>query len=403
MPHRQRTAPTEDWQQLELRFTDPIQRVYELIRPIVLFGESATERSQMTTTPERTLYRHVERFATHGMVGLQGQDGPTHTLPHYLRQLIVELKAEHPPLRVHEIQTICYVRTGRRPAAKTVKRVLTTTPLPFRTTRRFPPYHQIAEPAERRRTVVRLHTDGWTVTSITEYLQVSRKTVGRTLKRWVEEGIAGLPDKPRARRSGGRTVTLKIFRVVRNLQENQRYGAYRIYTKLKRLGIRVSPRTCGRILALNRHLYGLPKPKQAPRDKRAMPFAASKRHEYWSVDIRYLDTPAYPGGQVYCISILENYSRAILASAVSLKQDTPAFLRVFFNAVAQFGSPQGLVSDSGGVFRAKQARDIYRRLRITKYEIERGQPWENYIETHWSVQRRMADYAFAKPTTWDDI
>jgi hypothetical protein len=58
MPRRQHTAPTEDWQQLELRFTNPIQRVYELIRPIVLFGESATERSQTTTTPERTLYRH---------------------------------------------------------------------------------------------------------------------------------------------------------------------------------------------------------------------------------------------------------------------------------------------------------------------------------------------------------
>jgi transposase len=401
MPRQQR-ARTDDWQQLELRFTDPVQRVYELIRPVVLFDDSVPTRAAATATPERTLYRHIERFTTDGMLGLQLQERPSHTLPHYLLQLIMELKAEHPPLRVHEIQTICYVRTGRRPHANTVKHVLTTTPLPFRTTRRFAPYHHMADPVERRRTVVRLHVEGWTVTSIAEYLHVSRKTVQRTLKRWAEEGVAGLPDKVRTRR-GGRKVTLRTIQIVRGLQKNESLGAWRIASRLKRLGIHVSLRTCGRVLALNRQLYGLPKPDRSPPEKRAMPFAASKRHEYWSVDIRYLDTPNYGGGQVYCISILENYSRAILASAVSPKQDTTAFLRVFFDAVARFGAPTGLVSDSGAVFRAKQAKDIYRRLGITKYEIEQGKPWQNYIETHWNVQRRMADYEFVKATTWDEV
>ncbi len=198
-------------------------------------------------------------------------------------------------------------------------------------------------------------------------------------------------------------MTLRTVQLVRGLQKNEELGAWRIASRLKRLGIRVSLRTCGRLLALNRQLYGLPKPKRSPPPKQAMPFAAEKRHEYWSVDIRYLDTPQYGGGQVYCISILENYSRAVLSSAVSPKQDTTAFLRVFFDAVARFGIPQGLVSDSGGVFRAKQAQDIYRRLGITKYEIEKGKPWQNYVETHWNVQRRMADYEFAKATTWDEV
>ena len=354
---RQPRARTDDWQQLELRFTDPVQRIYELIRPVVLFDDSVPARAVATATPERTLYRHLERFTTDGMLGLQPYERPTHTLPHYLRQLIVDLKAEHPPLRVHEIQTICYVRTGRRPHANTVKQVLATTPLPFRTTRRFPPYHQIADPLERRRTVVRLHAEGWTASSIAEYLHVSRKTVQRTLKRWVEKGVAGLPDKPRTHR-GGRTVTLRTVQLVRGLQQNDKLGAWRIASRLKRLGIRVSLRTCGRLLALNRQLYGLPKPDRSPLEKRAMPFAASKRHEYWSVDIRYLDTPNYGGGQVYCISVLENYSGAVLASAVSLKQDTTAFLHVFFDAVARFGAPKGLVRDSGSVFLAKHAQQI---------------------------------------------
>ena len=34
---------------------------------------------------------------------------------------------------------------------------------------------------------------------------------------------------------------------------------------------------------------------------------------------------------------------------------------------------------------------------MRKEEIERRQPWQSYIETTFNIQRRMADYYFAKP------
>lgn len=64
------------------------------------------------------------------------------------------------------------------------------------------------------------------------------------------------------------------------------------------------------------------------------------------------------------------------------------------------GSPKGLVSDGGSVFKAKQVLDIYQRLGIIKHQIDKGQAWQNYIETMFNVQRRMADYEFEKATTW---
>lgn len=48
MPKRSSIAPTNDWQQLELRFTDPTQRTYELIRPVVVVGQSPMERARET-------------------------------------------------------------------------------------------------------------------------------------------------------------------------------------------------------------------------------------------------------------------------------------------------------------------------------------------------------------------
>jgi putative transposase len=68
----------------------------------------------------------------------------------------------------------------------------------------------------------------------------------------------------------------------------------------------VSPRTCGRVMAKHRTLYGLGKPKGPAKPKKEMPFKASRRHEYWSIDIRYIEHHQLPNikGPVYVISVL---------------------------------------------------------------------------------------------------
>ena len=116
-------------------------------------------------------------------------------------------------------------------------------------------------------------------------------------------------------------------------------------------------------------------------------FGDIKRHLKLGI-ISVLDCPTQ---HLNCISILENYSRAILASAISRKQDLTAYLIVLYAAIRLPGVPEALVSDHGGVFRARQAQRIYAALGITKLEIDRRQAWHSYIETQFNVQRRMAD------------
>jgi len=60
-----------------------------------------------------------------------------------MRQLIVDLKAEHPGFTPHEIARICFLRFGRKPSDHTVKRVLADFPKPSVTMRRYPPYAEI--------------------------------------------------------------------------------------------------------------------------------------------------------------------------------------------------------------------------------------------------------------------
>ncbi len=157
---RRRVEPTDDWEQIELLCGWPEQRDYELIRPLVLFGGPAAERAEETgAASERALQRRVVRFEAEGMESLFGSEHARRKrLPPAVRRLVVDLKAEYPGFNPNEIANACYVRFGRRPARKTVKRVLAEEPAPLRFVRRFAPYHEIPEPVERSRAVVALHT-----------------------------------------------------------------------------------------------------------------------------------------------------------------------------------------------------------------------------------------------------
>ncbi len=405
MGQRTRSEPTDDWQQLDLLVRFPEQHTYELIRPVVLFGHSPAERAHQTGAPQRTVYRQAARFEREGMASLFGPPKVERhrTLPEDIQRAILVLKAEHLAFHPHEIATICGVQFGRRPSHHTVRRILAEDPLPILIGRRFTPYHRIADPAEARHAILTLHGEGWSVTSIAAYLQVDRHIVYDTLKRWVAEGLAGMADKSHARTDGVRTVDLPAIAAIRRLQENPELGAWRMHAALKQQGIELSPRTCGRIMARNRKLYGLARPARAPHTKTPPPFAATRRHQYWSVDIRHLDM-ANSGMKVYCVSILENYSRAILASGIFPTQDLASYLMILYAAIRQHGVPETLISDSGAVFvTAKQAKAIYAALGIEKREIERGKPWQNYIETTVKIQRRMADWHFAKATSWAEL
>ena len=228
-----------------------------------------------------------------------------------------------------------------------------------------------------------LHLDGWSVKSIASYLKVSRTTVYRVFGRWIEEGDSGLEDRPPGRPRGVRKMDLATMDIIRRAQENPELGAFRIHAALEqKRGAEVSVRTVGTVMAVHRDLYGFGKPKRSSRRKAEMPFEAKRRHEIWTADVRYVPHSIPGVGNAYVIAVLENYSRCVLASAVSLTQDTIAFLRVFYSAVERYGPLERLVTDGGGIFKANQVKAVYRALGIEKEQIERRKPYQSYMRDH---------------------
>ncbi len=313
-----------------------------------------------------------------------------------MRQLIVDLKAGYADFTDGEIAAICAIQfSGRRPSHHTVKAVLADGPPPQRSARQFPRYEEMGTPEERRQAVIRLHAQGWSISTIARYLDVSRPTIYEILKRWVEEGVLGLPDKSHAN-TNKPGVDLPTRNLIRKKQEeNPLLGEWRMYAALKQLGISVSPRTCGRIMAENRRLYAIKPQPGEPHKPKPHPFKATARHERWCLDIRYLEKHRIPeiNGSFYVITVMDAFSRAILSSDIFQSQDLSCVLIVLYAAIERFGAPQRLITDNGGVFRAKQLLAICEALDIEKEYIHPRQSWENLVETHlyvmWNLENSL--------------
>ncbi len=403
-PKRARRERTDEWAQIEQWTLWPEQELYEAIRPLVLFHETAGERAKEIDVPQRTLARKADEFEKLGMQSLfsseehGGARESSLTLPGEIRQLIVDLHYELPSMSWREIAEVCYIRHGRRPHHKHVKRIATAGPPPSLQARRYQPWHQIPDPAERKLAVIRLHSEGWSITSIAQYMQVSRPTIYSTLQRWMEEGVAGLDEKPRARK-GPRKVTLKIANEVRKLQENPLLGKWRMSAALSRMGIEVSPTTCGRIMEANRRLYGLEKPQHAPREKLEMPFKAVRRHQFWSADIRYIEEHLLPDPKpVYILTIFENFSRMVLASAISPTQNQWDFLAVLAEAIRHYGAPEALVTDGGGQFWGIATLAVTSR-KVTDEVNDNIHPRYPLVFTEWGSVPRPGRTLFAHQST----
>ena len=87
----------EEFEHIRRQFIDPIQHDYEVIRPIVLFAETAAERSRQTGVERTVVGDKARRFVLEGMLGLTdrraeaaGRKG--HSYPEAIAGYIVYLK-----------------------------------------------------------------------------------------------------------------------------------------------------------------------------------------------------------------------------------------------------------------------------------------------------------------------
>ena len=169
----------EPFAQLQLRFTDPIQYDYEVIRPVVLFSQSVTERSHETETPRTTVREKARQFITEGMMGLVDKRSTSANAkeigyPEPVARYILYLKHLYPPIHYREIVRIIGTKFGYQTDHHKVKRFLERHPVTVQLELKLVHFHEFEDAYEARWAVVRMYYEGWNVKSIANLLKISR-------------------------------------------------------------------------------------------------------------------------------------------------------------------------------------------------------------------------------------
>jgi transposase InsO family protein len=411
---------SDDFQQLKLRFIDPTQHDYEVIRPIVLFGERVAERSRQTDIARTTVGDKARRFVQHGMQGLVEQYAPRrgrkpHGYPATIANYLLYLKQLYPPIHYRELVRILERKFGYRTNHHTVKRFLDRYALPTQLELPLPTFQAFDDAYQARWTVVRMFYEGWERTSIAGCLKLSERHVRRILAAFAQDGFAGLEDqRTRPTKHPHNQLTLPFLHEVLDLQhEYPRAGRFRVHGLLEkkyqaegRAHELPSERTVGRALAINRQHHGAPgawppAPPVRTGDPRPLPYLPRYPHHFWFIDIRYL--VQLDGQWIYSLCVLDGYSRKILAGMAGDYQDLVAILQLLCAALQEYGRPEGVVSDNGGAFRAQDYTAFLEALDIEPCFIDKGQPWENLIEAQFLIQARLGDAKFAQARTLEEI
>jgi transposase InsO family protein len=405
----------EAFAQLRLRFIDPIQHDYEVIRPIVLFAQPVAARSRETEVERTTVGEKARRFVTGGMLGLvdrrtteSGRKG--HAYPEPVAQYILYLKQLYPPIHFREIVRILARKFGFKTNHHTVKHFLEQYPILVQLDLELATFHQFDDAYQARWTVVRLFYEGWDKKSIAGLLHLSRKHVTHLIAAFEQDGFAALEDnRTRPPAHPANQLTLPFLQEVLAIQQDYpRAGRFRVRGLLeqKRGEQTPSERSVGRAMAINRFFMGAPgpwppRPTRSAQERRPLPYQPLYRHQYWFIDIRYL--VKLEGHWVYSLCIIEGYSRKILAGMTSDYQDELAVLQLLHAALSAYGCPEGIVSDNGSVFTAGAYRQLLHALHIEACTIEKRQAWQNLIEAQFKIQLRLADHQFEQATSRDEI
>ena len=410
--------PTQDFQQLSLLFTDPIQHDYEVIRPIMLHAETVTARSQQTGVERTVVGDKARRFVQHGMLGLVDQRTSrarrtSAPFPDPVARHILYLKHLYPPLHDRELARIVERKFGYHTNHHTVRHFLDRNPIAVQLPLKWTLFHEFEDAYRARWTVVRLHYEGWHVHSIAGCLQLSERHVRNILTSFERDDFAGLEDqRSRPPDHPANQLTLPLLKEILEVQnEYPRAGRFRVQGILgQRLAGQAPPSqaTVGRAMALNRQFHDAPPAWVSDRaqpppgaEAKHLKYVPEACHHYWYVDIRYL--VRLDEKWIYSLCIIDGYSRLILAGMASPYQDSVAVLQLLYAAISSYGCPLGLVSDNGSVFTGHAYSNVLARLQIEPCYDDKGKPWENLIEAQFKVQLRLADAKFEQATTLEEV
>jgi Homeodomain-like domain len=167
------------------------------MRPVLLDECTATERAAQTHHHPDTIGKRKRRFEQQGMLGLFPAPVEERTrerrrqLPKAAVQERQRLKGLYGGFHYRELGRMIYDKTGDRLDHKTSKRLWQRLPVSSPPPLPQLDSHSHATRPQARAQVITLSCQGWTKSSMSRFLHVSRPTVRAWMRRFAQEDLPG--------------------------------------------------------------------------------------------------------------------------------------------------------------------------------------------------------------------
>jgi putative transposase len=175
------------------------------------------------------------------------------------------------------------------------------------------------------------------------------------------------------------------------------YGIRRTYHELRRRGYHIGRDRVSKIKKeLNLRTF-YPKPKTTFRNKRHKTYPyllkgieITESNQVWATDITYIPLKV---GFAYLVSIIDLYSRKILAWDLSNSLDKSSSVDILNEAIERYGIPEIFNSDQGCQFTSEEFTQILTSKGIKISMDSQGRALDNvYIERFWRTLKQEDIY-----------
>ena len=219
---------------------------------------------------------------------------------------------------------------------------------------------------------------------------IPHSTLYRWLSAYQQQGYLGLIPKPRgdrgARRRAGSAAWIGYAIGLLYEQPQRSLTQLGVYLQGEFADYDLSRSSLARALCAHPAFAGVEKLRTGAQSKLRALYQAQYPHEGWQLDakgpfpVHCNDTGRV---SVHVLSILDDYSRAVLGALVAPAPDTAAAIGVLEQAAAKWGLPERFQFDLGAAFESKAFRHGLAQLGIHRNAVKPRTPeWQGKIEAY---------------------
>src|SRR5438128_5502490 len=202
---------------------------------------------------------------------------------------------------------------------------------------------------QRYQAVLAVIRDGIPIVEVACRFDVSRQAVHRWLRRYEDEGLAGLADRshrpPRCAHQLDPQIEVWVLEARRR---NPDWGPRRLVHEATRAGLEPVPSRSGIYRALNRAALIDPGARRR-RDRRFRRWERGGPMELWQMDV-VGGVLLQDGSECKILTGLDDHSRFVVCAGVMLRATSRAVCAHFAEAMRSHGVPQEVLTDNGKVF-----------------------------------------------------